>query len=140
MAVAPEARRRGVGRQLLRACLDAATTQLRPPPLHTALFVYKTNVAAASLYKDEGFVETAWRDAAWEEDVSRARMPGAPRKLLMARRTDGAPLVLLEPAPLSSLDGGGPDASGQQRDATNYAASDGGSDAADATLRVSRSQ
>jgi ribosomal-protein-alanine N-acetyltransferase len=60
MAVAPEFRRRGVGRDLLRSLLTEA-----PGPIF--LEVRESNRAARNIYKSMGFQEVAHRPGYYEE-------------------------------------------------------------------------
>lgn len=83
IAVAPEQRRTGAGRALLRAAIAAAP---RLGARAVVLQVSTTNAAAIALYRGEGFVTRRRREAYYAQGI----YPGTGDALEMALAVEGA--------------------------------------------------
>ena len=84
MAVAPHARRRGVGTALMTAALRTVAVRLEGNPGLVILLAYKHFEPAMRLYGAFGFSPTPWQDPLWLEDVQRGRLDRQ-RRVMLAR-------------------------------------------------------
>lgn len=84
MAVAPTARRRGVGHALMAAALRTVGLRLAGGPELALLLAYKHYEPAMRLYGAWGFSATSWQDPLWLEDAQRGRL-GRQRRIMLTR-------------------------------------------------------